>query len=277
MSAIVGLTRLIRPGTTVSGMGVALLGGYVASNADPNWLRLMFAVLSVGSILGSANTINDVFDARIDLVNKSWRPIPSGLVSRCNATYFSIVLAGIGWVIAWYLGSTPIILAGIAVVTSFAYAAFLQRVVFVKNVTVAGITSLAVIYGAVSVGYVPSTVYILAFIIFWCIMARETLKDMADLEGDVIERRQTLALLFGAKTTKCAISVYLAITIGGLLYSIGSFGPAYKMIIGYIAVPGIILLAFVILRSQRSEQFENLSRFLKFAFLLWFVALLLGV
>lgn len=271
-----GLVRLIRLGTVLSAMVVTALGGYVAAGSDPDWMLVALAALSVGLILGAADAVNDIVDVEIDRVNKPWRPIPSGAVSKRVAYNVAGLLAIVGLGIAVFLGREATILCTLAVGVSFLYAIFLRKIPLVKNITVAGITAITVVYGAISTGNIPVVVLVMSFVVFWCIMARETIKDIADVAGDIAGGVTTFVSHAGIKTSKRLVIAYLLFTIVGLIWSLSFFNSLYGAI-SLVAIGGLIFVGTKITANETPEQFEQISRLLKYAFLLWFAALLFGV
>lgn len=257
-------------------MIVTALGGYVAAGGNPDWMFVALAALSVGLVLGAADAMNDIVDVEIDRVNKPWRPIPSGAVSKLVAFCVAGLLAFLGLSIAVYLGHEATILCTLAVGVSFMYAVFLRKIPLVKNITVAGVTAMTVVYGAISTGYIPVVVLVMSLIVFWCIMAREIIKDIADVAGDIAGGVTTLVSHAGIKTGKRLVIAYLLFTIAGLAWSLQFFNLLYAAMT-LLAMLGLIFIVAKIRASETPEQFENISRLLKYAFLLWFAALLFGV
>ncbi len=272
-----GLVRLIRLGTVLSAMVVTALGGYVAAGSDPDWMLVALAALSVGLILGAADAVNDIVDVEIDRVNKPWRPIPSGAVSKRTAFCVAGILTILGVGIAIHLGREIVVMSLLAAVVSFLYAVFLRKIPLVKNITVAGLTAMTPLYGAIAMGYgLSNPVLAMALIVFYCILARETIKDMADREGDVAGGTETFVSLYGINVGKGVTIVWLLFTINCLIWSMQFFDLAYT-VMTTIAVLGIVAIGWRAAVSEAPEQFEQISRLLKYAFLLWFVALLFGV
>lgn len=278
MVLVKGLAKLIRLGTVASAIVLTALSGYVAAGGHPDWYRLLLAAFSVGTLLGMADAINDIFDVEIDRVNKPWRPLPSGAVSKRAATYLVVILAILGVGSAYLLGNEIVLMSLIALATSLLYAVFLRKVPLVKNVTVAGLTAIAAIYGALSTinTDLPAVMYVIAFIVFWCIVARETIKDRADIAGDTVAGVQTFASRFGRNKATTLILLCLGFTVFGLVWSVQFFNLFYTSLTT-LAIAGLFLIAIRMMRGKTSEDFELTSRLLKSSFLLWFFALLFGI
>ncbi len=118
-SKILGYTRLARPanlptaaadilaGFAISGMVKSEFG---LSAYSPEQLSDAFCLILASVFLYAAGVIlNDVFDAKLDKVERPERPIPSGLVSRRSAAIFGSLLILLGILLA-FLANT---LAGV--------------------------------------------------------------------------------------------------------------------------------------------------------------------
>jgi len=278
MLSLKGLIRLIRLGTVASAMILTTLSGYVVAGGHPDWYRLLLAAFSVGTLLGMADAVNDIFDVEIDRVNKPWRPIPSGEISKRAAIYLIVILAILGVGSAYLLGTEIALMSLIALATSILYAVFLRKVPLVKNMTVAGLTAMTVIYGALSTVStpLPAVIYGMAFVVFWCILAREAIKDRADIAGDTRAGIQTFASRFGRDKATTLILLCIGLTIVGLVWSVQSFNLIYAGLTT-LAIAALFIIAIRVLRGKTSEDFEQTSRLLKAAFLVWFLALLFGI
>ncbi len=98
--------------------------GDLARQADM-WLLL---VSSIGLYLGGM-VLNDVFDAKLDAVERPERPIPSGRISRQAAALFGGVLMGAGVVAASAVGSNSLVIAVMLVPCVLAYNGFLKSTI----------------------------------------------------------------------------------------------------------------------------------------------------
>ncbi len=104
MKKVVALLRLMRPANIVTALADIMLGvaasGYfeidafaptklipVFNSPDLGWL-----LLSTIGLYGGGVVFNDVFDARLDAVERPERPIPSGVVSVTEASLLGAVL-----------------------------------------------------------------------------------------------------------------------------------------------------------------------------------------
>ncbi|MQK95647.1 UbiA family prenyltransferase, partial [Escherichia coli] len=78
-----------------------------------NLTALILPIAVVVLIAAGGYVINDYYDAEIDLINKPFRPIPSGRVSKVEALILSLILMSLGIAFSYYVG-----------LISFTYAVF---------------------------------------------------------------------------------------------------------------------------------------------------------
>lgn len=87
----------MRPANIVTAVADILAGVVIAgfASASPGHIPLLpvfLLVLSTIGLYGGGVVFNDVFDAKLDSIERPERPIPSGLVSKDNATVLALSL-----------------------------------------------------------------------------------------------------------------------------------------------------------------------------------------
>lgn len=104
MTKLSGLLRLTRPANIVTAIadvlaGVAIAGYFPAIQqwTTIEWLPVLWLILSTTGLYGGGVVFNDVFDARLDSIERPERPIPRGVVTKKEATLLGVflLLAGI--------------------------------------------------------------------------------------------------------------------------------------------------------------------------------------
>jgi len=128
--------QLLRLPTVFTAMADILCGFLVGTatvgTGEPNWLVLPCLLLSSAGLYLGGMVLNDVFDARLDAVERPERPIPSGRVSiRSAATVggllmvIGLVAAIGGWLIAGRVGHS-LLVAGLIAIAVLVYNAVLK-------------------------------------------------------------------------------------------------------------------------------------------------------
>ena len=108
-----GYLELVRPANVATALADVLAGfavaGLVERPALP-WLLVATACLYAGGIV-----LNDVFDRRLDAVERPERPIPSGRVPARRAAWFGAALLAAGVLAASLVTREAAVVAGLIV------------------------------------------------------------------------------------------------------------------------------------------------------------------
>jgi geranylgeranylglycerol-phosphate geranylgeranyltransferase len=167
--------------------------------------------LTVFLVTGAGNAINDYYDIEIDKVNKPRRPIPSGRISTSAALYFSLALFAAGTVSAFMINVPCAIIASFNSLLLIYYAKILKRTAFLGNLAVGYLTGSTFLFGGAvffESGGLES-VFVLFLLATLATVAREIVKDIEDIDGDIKDGAYTLPIVIGARK-----AAYVAAFIG---------------------------------------------------------------
>lgn len=270
-----GLYKLGRPFTSLTGGLAVLLGGYVAGTG--NWLAIGLAVLATFLVSMSANAWNDYLDIEIDRVNQPQRPLPSGAVSPRSAWLFSVVLTGIALLVSAFINVPTFVVAVISAVLLYLYSWKFKSTILFGNFTIAGISAMSAIFGGLAAGNVRPSLW-LAAVIFTAIMGREVLKTLADYEGDLMQHCRTISTAWGRRPARIVffLSGALTIIVMMLPYLFNVYSVVYAIVVAVGVFPVMIYIVTKVTRYQTAPQLQRLSQLMKYDFMIWFVAVLLG-
>jgi len=185
-------------GALLSGGGPILPISYVAAAA--------FLILSAG------NAINDRCDVEIDRINKPGRPIPSGRISKGEATIFSVLCSALGVLLSLLVNLAATFISIGVVLLLFLYAIKLKRTPLLGNAVVAILTGLTFISGGVAVEK-PLGALIPSIFAFLFTLAREVVKDIEDVEGDRSAGAKTAPVVWGARTAALISAIVMGIVV----------------------------------------------------------------
>lgn len=202
----------------------ALVGVALASGSGPlswtNWglVAAMCSLLYVGGMIH-----NDVMDAAVDARERPDRPLPSGRISRTQASVAAAMLFLAGVHGLWLAGPWPMLLAALLALVIMAYNALHRHagssvvLLGVCRAMVYGIGAAAVTWPVDLNRLLPPAVALGLYVIGLSILARD--------EGQRPQRIKRVVLLI------CAISVLDA---------------AILVILGQPAAAGVAILCFVL-------------------------------
>ena len=253
----------------------AVIGGGIAYNAAPGnilWLPLVF--ITVFFITGAGNAINDYFDAGIDAVNRPDRPIPSRRLRKGSAYKFSIVLFACGIITAYSIGTVPFLIGLFNSLLLYVYAFSLKRKVFVGNLSVSYLTGSTFLFGGAAYGLIGiKAILVLFFLSMLATLAREIVKVIEDMEGDMLDGAVTLPLRIGERPSAYIASVVglIAVLLSPLPYITGLFKDSYLLMVG-IADIVFLYAVFLILKKNPSAS----SKYFKVAMFFALIAFIAG-
>lgn len=270
-----GLYKLSRPMSTLTGVLAVVLGGYVAGTGA--WDKVALAALATLFVSAAANSWNDYRDIDIDRINQPQRPLPSGMVSPRAALTFSIVLAALSIGLSALISPAALAIAVASNILLYVYSVWLKSTVLLGNATVALISAMSPVFGGVAAGNARPSLW-LGAIIFVAILGREVLKTLADYEGDKAHKVRTISTAVGPRAARTLFFFLLGTTAIIMLapYLLGHFKPVYAYIVALGVFPIALYVIIRVTRERTGPQLERLSQLLKYDFLIWFVAVLLG-
>ncbi|HZD11461.1 MAG TPA: geranylgeranylglycerol-phosphate geranylgeranyltransferase [Candidatus Binatia bacterium] len=301
MKQIKGLYKLARPFNAFSGALAVFLGGYVAGTGE--WLKVALAAVVAFLVTGAGNSWNDFLDIEIDKINQPHRALPAGFVSPRAAVILSLVLTGAALAIAAFINLWSFLIVLSFSIILYVYSWKLKSTVLMGNLTVAVTSAMTVIFGGTAAGNVRPTLW-LAVIITTAILGREVLKTIADYEGDLRQQVNTIATVWGKRTARIFFYVTTGITVWVMLVPylikiyredlsfcsvlnvcrifapfadvLPVYNPVYAYIVAFGVFPVVVYVMLQVKRGVPGRQLERLSQILKYDFLIWFVAVIVG-
>ena len=141
----------------------------------------------------------------------------------------------------------------------------------------ATISAMSVMFGGVAAGNVRPTIW-LAIIIGIAILGREILKTLADYEGDLRQKCHTVSTVWGRRPARILFYILTLFTIGLMLlpYIFSVYAPIYAYIVVFGVYPVILYILVKVSRERSGAQLERLSQLMKYDFMIWFLAVVLG-
>jgi 4-hydroxybenzoate polyprenyltransferase len=259
--------------------------------------HLHFILLALATILIAAGgyIINDIYDVRIDKINKPEKVIINKKLSENTANTMYMVFTFLGVVTGFYLSNhigTPgfAALFILSAALLYMYATFIKSILLVGTLVISVLVTLSLIIIGVfelvpAIDYLNQQIQLEAFSIllyysffaFILTFLRETVKDVEDINGDKNGGRQTLPILIGRKRTAIVCFVLaIASTIPILMYMYEFLYRApWTMLYFLIAVIGPLLYFVVkVFAAETKIEFHHLSNVLKLVMVMGLLSLL---
>jgi 4-hydroxybenzoate polyprenyltransferase len=199
-------------------LGAAARGGLERVSSD-----YLFAAIVLGASYVAATTVNDVADKDIDKVNHPsdrGRPLVTGEAGERELYVLHVLAVCLALASAAPLGSTALALAGVSLTVGWVYSLPPFRL---SHRSALAPVALGLAYVVVPYSFgvlvredsLRTGDFIFAASLFALFVARITLKDFRDQEGDALYGKPTLLLRFGKGMT-CLVSL-AALCLGDVL------------------------------------------------------------
>ncbi len=227
-------------------------------------LQLFVIVLASALVIAGGYIINSFYDSEKDLINKPRKSMLDRLVSQNTKLSAYFVLNFLSVFLASYVSFRAVLFFSAYIFAIWLYSHKLKKVPFLGNIysAVLAITP----FFAVFVYYknFESVIFVHAIFLFLLILAREMIKDMENMAGDLAQNYKTIPILYGARFAKSCITILVLITLLPALLLIYKYdvGKMYIYFIGSIVL--LILFLILLWRSDSKRHYVWLHNILKF-------------
>jgi 4-hydroxybenzoate polyprenyltransferase len=251
--------------------------GYdMATNAF-TFFCLVFATVCIAA---GGNVINDIFDVKIDRINKPQRMFIDTFISKRNAFILYVGITALGILVGCYTSITigkPLYSLIFIVISSllYLYSFYFKKVALIGNV----IVSLLIASSILILGIFDLTIFtkdnfftngliigvlILYSLFAFCInLIRELVKDNEDVNGDYNANMKTLSIVLGRNRVNKIIAILAGLMICFILYIISEYLQGKTVTTIYALITLLLpLLYFIIKIWQADSNYEY--RFLSF-------------
>ena len=276
MDRIIGYFKLTRPQNNLIAALSVLVGALVAGNIE-YWRGVVFACISAFFISGGGNCINDFFDVEIDRINKPFRPLARGEVSKISALWFSGFLFLVGLFLSLFIRPLSVMIATVAIIFLIFYSSILKRKLFWGNFTVSLVAAVAFVYGGITtrdfrLSLIPA---VFAFLFH---MGREIIKDVQDLKGDLSLNVSSFPIRFGIRFSLIFATLIFSLLI--FLTSLPYLFDIFSFLYLIMVILGVDLVLFYVLLSMwkdpSNSNLGRLSTILKIDMFLGLAAIYVG-
>ncbi len=270
--------QITRPGNVIITGLTVYVGGLIASRGEPfPILNLLLPAISAALIAAGANALNDYYDVATDLINRPNRAIPSGRLSRAVAGVWGWLLTCIGLAVGFWVDTRLGLMAFGVGVLLWLYNSRLKQTYFWGNLSVAVCGGAAFIYGGLAVGKVSASLIPATFAML-IHLAREIVKDVDDVSGDMAAGSRTIPIVSG-KRTALNISALILILLSlatPLPYFLGDYSAKYLALVSFSAAFPLLILSFFMVKGLTAEGVKRVGNILKIIMITGLLALYVG-
>ncbi|MCL6273888.1 geranylgeranylglycerol-phosphate geranylgeranyltransferase [Muricauda sp. 2012CJ35-5] len=238
-------------------------------------LNLFLIVTASALVIASGYIINNFYDAEKDLINKPRKSMLDRLVSQRFklTTYF--ILNFLAVLAASYISFRAVLFFSSYIFGIWFYSHKLKRIPFVGNLISASLAIAPFFVVFVYYGNFEQVIFVHALFLFLLILAREMIKDLENMAGDMAQNYKTIPILYGQRFSKTIIALLIAMTLIPSLLLINYFDVGYMYL--YFIACIILLGIFIILlwKAAGKKHYVWLHNILKFIIVGGVVSILL--
>ena len=275
-----GVVELLRPHNLLVSAFTTLIGVVSVSGRLDPYAAVPIAVVVL--VAAGGYVINDYFDYEVDRVNKPYRPIPSGRVSRDEALVLALGLFAGGVALAILPGPVSFAYAFLNAVLMFMYSYKIKEFGLLGNITVAFSGASTIIYGGLAVAEHAAAIETVvraavpSLYAFLLLLGREIVKTIEDVEADAARGVKSLPRILGiTAAARVASGILLGVVALSLLPVLMGYGMVYAVLAGATDVLIIVSVKEVLLGRDKIAASSKARSLLKLALLTGALAFLL--
>lgn len=226
-------------------------------------LNLFIIVFASALVIASGYIINNFYDAEKDLINKPRKSMLDRLVPQRFKLSAYFVLNFLSVLAASYVSFRAVVFFSAYIFGIWLYSHKLKRIPFLGNFFSA-ILAISPFF-AVFVYYknFETVIFVHAIFLFLLILAREMIKDLENMTGDLAQDYKTIPILYGSRVSKLFISGLILLTLIPSILLIARFDVGYMNYYFMGCVVLLILFLFLLLRSDSKKHYIWLHNILK--------------
>jgi len=227
--------------------------------------QLFILVLASSLTIASGYIINNFYDAQKDLINRPRKVMIDRLVSQKTklTVYFTInfIVALIASIVSW----RAMLFFSTYIFFIWFYSHKLKKYPIIGNITASVLAVLPFFGILLYYKNFYNVIFAHAMFLYLLLLIRELIKDLENIEGDLVSNYKTIPVLFGERVAKNIIAVLTISTVIPVYYLVDVFNVGYMDIYFYIS---LLILMFFLLKLGKAK---TKPEYLKLHFLLKFI------
>ena len=280
------IIMMTRPINGLMGCLTIIIGWLNTIPEDGRGLKpsIFLACLAYCFSSSSGMIINDIYDFRMDKVNRPTRPMPGGRVSIWQARLLYVIMLVAATLFAVLHGIIEdLLIVNICLLILFGmigwiYAAYGKKSGFAGNILVSIAFSAGIIYGALVNTYsIPAYIFWFFLTSFSLLLSREIIKGGEDIRVDKAEGAKTLAVIMGVERSVGVAVVFAGIAL--IFFILPAFSPlknpsAFMALMIPASLVVIYALRLMLIGNNSRKKLGRISLLLKAGALLGLIAFL---
>lgn len=231
-----GYFQLIRPFTLLPAFVVGIFGTLTALayynlvGFGLAWQFLPLIILASLSLMSTqafGQVLNQIEDVHVDIINKPYRPIPSGIITENEAMGVAIAFFLTAALTAVFVNLIFLTLIIIGLFMGYAYNCEplrLKKRLWINIIGLSfsrGLLPFLMMWSVIGLGLFDPTPWVLGGFVFLVVLFGQNFKDFPDIEGDEKYGMRTLPVIYGRSGALKILSILALLPFTYLFGAIG--------------------------------------------------------
>ncbi len=227
-------------------------------------INLFLIVTASALVIASGYIINNFYDAEKDLINKPTKSMLDRLVSQRFklTTYF--ILNFLSVLAASYISFRAVLFFSAYIFGIWFYSHKLKRIPFLGNLVSASLAIAPFFVVFVYYQNFETVIFVHALFLFLLILAREIIKDLENMAGDMAQNYKTIPIIYGNKVSKGIIALLILLTLVPAILLIKIFDVGYMYLYFWICIVLLGIFMLLLWKSEKKKHYVWLHNILKF-------------
>ncbi|WP_420603944.1 geranylgeranylglycerol-phosphate geranylgeranyltransferase [Flagellimonas sp.] len=227
-------------------------------------VNLFLIVTSSALVIASGYIINNFYDAEKDLINKPTKSMLDRLVSQRFklTTYFILNLLAV--FAASYISFRAVFFFSAYIFGIWLYSHKLKRIPFIGNLVSASLAIAPFFVVFVYYKNFETVIFVHALFLFLLILAREMIKDLENMAGDMAQNYKTIPIMYGSNVSKVLVGLLIILTLVPALLLINSFDVGYMHLYFLLCIAVLGLFIILLWKAKSKKHYVWLHNILKF-------------
>jgi len=225
--------------------------------------NLFLIVLASTLTIASGYIINNFYDAQKDLINRPKKSMLDRLVSQGTKLQVYFVLNFIVVLLSFMVSWRAAVFFSVYIFLIWFYSHKLKKYPLIGNLTAALLAVLPFFGILMYFKNFYEVIFAHATFLYLLILIRELIKDLENLQGDLVANYRTIPVMFGERVAKNVIMVLAFSTLIPVYLLIEVYEVGYMDIYFYTGMIVMIFFLFKLNKAESREEYQLLHNTLK--------------
>lgn len=225
--------------------------------------NLFLIVLASSLTIASGYIINNFYDAQKDLINRPKKSMLDRLVSQGTKLHVYFGLNFIVVLLAFMVSWRAAVFFSVYIFLIWFYSHKLKKYPLIGNLTAALLAVLPFFGILMYFKNFYEVIFAHATFLYLLILIRELIKDLENLQGDLVANYRTIPVMFGENTAKNVIMILAFSTLIPVYLLVEIYDVGYMDIYFYTGMIVMIFFLFRLWKAESRDEYQLLHNTLK--------------